>query len=53
MNNYPRYKCHKVVNAFKIARISEGQKNAMILLSEAIGEDVRKIRARLDTLERD
>lgn len=31
MNNYPRYKCHKVVNAFKIARISEG------LLSESEG----------------
>ncbi len=37
----------------KQTRIIESQKNAMILLSEAIGEDVRKIRARLDTLERD
>lgn len=25
MNNYPKYKCHKVVSAFKILRVGDGQ----------------------------
>lgn len=37
----------------KQARIIESQKSAMTLLAEAIGADVRKIRARLDALERE